>query len=334
MARYKVYRLHFTSPLHISDIRDDASVSQRTVHSDTLQAALLAALAKVGEVLPENGDIGCVVSDLFPYYQKTEESKPVYFLPMPMQTTLPCLNNPADAKKVKKVQWVDSKLFSQIINGDRFEWNDDNMRMIKAAYLTGEELPAVGNFVCSEVMQRVKIEDRTGIGDAKPYYVDRISFRDYAGLYFLVRETDNTSILEKALTILVEEGIGTDRNVGYGFFDVSKDDEPLVIDTPADAEYQMALSMFIPESSEQLNRMIEGEGVAYDFVRRGGWITSTTLRKNAIYAFLPGSVFCKTTDDDVLGAIVDLRPKNTPQPIQHPVWRNGKSIMIPIKTAI
>jgi CRISPR/Cas system CSM-associated protein Csm4 (group 5 of RAMP superfamily) len=81
---------------------------------------------------------------------------------------------------------------------------------------------------------------------------------------------------------------------------------------------------------------LNSERVAYDFVRRGGWITTypyITLRKNAIYGFVPGSVFHKDEEGSatVIGKIVDLKPKTTDMEISHHIWRNGKAIMIPIK---
>ena len=130
------------------------------------------------------------------------------------------------------------------------------------------------------------------------------------------------------------EGIGTDRNVGYGFFEYTAD--TLSIDLPKEANHQLSLSLFIPESKEQLEVLLNSERVAYDFVRRGGWITTypyITLRKNAIYGFVPGSVFHKDEEGSatVIGKIVDLKPKTTDMEISHHIWRNGKAIMIPIK---
>ena len=337
-VKFKVYRLHFTAPLHISDQREDASVSQKTIHSDTLHAALISCRAKVGLRVPEDGDIGCVISDLFPYYQQEVDREPVYFLPMPLQSTLPQLADPADAKKVKKVQWVDTRLYSKLLQGEKFFCGKrDDLSHIKASYLTEAVLPkdASGStdFVKSEVMQRVKIEDRTGKEPAMPYYVDRISFKDYSGLYFLA--LGDTTLLDEALPILEMEGIGTDRYVGYGFFKVIKDEAGMIIDVPEDAAYQVVLSMLIPETKEQLDDLVNGDKVAYDFTRRGGWITTppySTLRKNAIYAFLPGSVFCRTNDEYTMGRIANLRPEGEigGLVVNHPIWRNGKSIMLPI----
>lgn len=339
MSKFKIYKLRFTSPLHISDLRDDGDISQRTIHSDTLHAALISCLAKVGALPPANGDLGCVTSDLFPYYQKQEDSTPIYFLPMPLQTKLAQQVDPANAKKAKKVQWVDARLYPQLLNGEKvFNDAEELLDMIKASYLTKDNLPAdisgSMDFVRSEVMQRASVTDRTGKAPTTTYYIDRITFKAYSGLYFLVREKDDTSLLDKALRILETEGIGTDRHVGYGFFNVTTDSRLLDIPAPADADHAVCLSTFIPEDKEQLTQMLNSEHVAYDFTRRGGWITShpyTTLRKNAIHAFLPGSVFRRVSNVDIVGRIVNLQPQTSPIQVEHPVWRNGKAIVLPIK---
>ena len=56
--KFTIYKLHFTSPLHIGDARDDYSVSLKTIASDTMYAALTSCLAKLGESIPPKGDLG------------------------------------------------------------------------------------------------------------------------------------------------------------------------------------------------------------------------------------------------------------------------------------
>ena len=336
MATLKIYKLHFTAPLHISDPHEDLGSSQKTIQSDTLYAALMSCLAKSGESLPENGDLGFTVSSMFPYFQKDKDSAPVYFLPIPMLAKQVELADASMAKKVKKVQWVDSALFPKVLSGESlFDGTGKYIPYIQESYLTTCELPEDINgskeFVRSEVSQRVTLQSRTGEEDALPYYVDKILFRHNAGFYFIAE--GNTALLEKALQLLSMEGIGTDRNVGYGFFEYTIDS--LSIDLPQSANHQLSLSILIPESENQLSRLMNSEQVAYDFVRRGGWITTypyMTLRKNAIYGFLPGSVFHKEEDEaaTVIGKIVDLKPMDTDMEITHHVWRNGKAIMLPI----
>lgn len=337
MATFKIYKLHFTAPLHISDHHEDDSFSLKTIHSDTMYAALTSCLAKTGTDIPSDGDLGCVVSSLFPYYQKDVESKPLYFLPMPFLAHQAELKDVSMAKKVKKVQWVDSSFYGAVLSGESFfDGTDEYLSYIQEVYLSSKPLPEDANgsreFVCSEVTQRVTLQSRTGEEDAKPYYVDKVIFRDYAGLYFIVE--GDTTLLDKGLQILSGEGLGTDRNVGFGFFDFTTDE--ISLDIPLDANHQMALSLLIPETEQQLSILMDSDKVAYDFVRRGGWITSypyTTLRKNAIYAFLPGSVFNKPTNQPCvpLGKIVNLTPEVGDMTPDHPIWRNGKSIMLPIK---
>ena len=335
---FKVFRLHFTSPLHISSRREDTSVSQKTIHSDTLNAALISCLEKVGKSV-EHGELGCVISDLFPYYQQDESDEPTYFLPMPLQATLPSLRDPADAKKVKKVKWIDSRFYSRVLQGEGFfNGNDEDISLIKASYLTARKLPEdVGgsrDFIKSEAIQRVEIKDRTGKSPAIPYYIDRVTFKDFSGLYFLA--TGDTTLLEEAMQILEMEGVGTDRHVGYGYFKTLKTDKPLSLEIPEQAKHQVALSMFIPEDKEQLEKLLSDDNVAYDFTRIGGWITTSpynTWRKNAIYAFLPGSVLCRTDDGLCRGRIADLKPdcKIGDKVVEHSIWRNGKAIMLPIQ---
>jgi len=337
MATFKIFKLHFTAPLHISDQHDDLGNSQKIIQSDTLYAALMSCLAKNGEDLPEDGELGFTVSSLFPYFQKDKDSSPVYFLPIPMQSRQADLADVTKAKTVKKVQWIDSNLYSSVLSGESlFDGTDSYIPYIQGNYLTTYELPEDINgskeFVRSEVSQRVTLMSRTGEEDAKPFYVDKILFRYDAGLYFIVE--GDTSLLEKALHLLSLEGIGTDRNVGYGFFEYTADS--LSIDLPKEANHQLSLSLLIPESKEQLEMLLNSECVAYDFVRRGGWITTypyMTLRKNAIYGFVPGSVFRKDEGESatVIGKIVDLKPETVDVEITHHVWRNGKAIMLPIK---
>jgi CRISPR-associated protein Csm4 len=337
MATFKIYKLHFTAPLHISDQHEDLGNSQKVIQSDTLYAALMSCLAKNGEIMPEDGELGFTVSSLFPYFQKDKDSSPVYFLPIPMQSRQADLADVTKAKTVKKVQWIDSNLYSSVLSGESlFDGTDSYIPYIQGNYLTTYELPEDINgskeFVRSEVSQRVTLMSRTGEENAKPFYVDKILFRYDAGLYFIVE--GDTSLLEKALHLLSLEGIGTDRNVGYGFFEYTAD--TLSIDLPKEANHQLSLSLLIPESKEQLEMLLNSECVAYDFVRRGGWITTypyMTLRKNAIYGFVPGSVFRKDEGESatIIGKIVDLKPETVDVEITHHVWRNGKAIMIPIK---
>ena len=337
-----IYRLKFDAPLHISDCRADGRVSQTTIPSDTFYAALTACLVKMGHKIDVSGDLGFRISSLFPFFQDkdTNNGEPIYFLPMSFQTTLPKLKDVGKAKDVKKVRWVDSRLYGTILRGKSlFDGNDSMVKNIQSSFLTETGLPTdIGgskNFVKSHVVQRIVMEDRTGKRDVRPYFIDRITFSCQSGLYFIVepsekKTTEALGTLEKALNLLKVEGIGSDRNVGYGSFIYVK--KNLTIDIPEKGDHQLSLSMLIP-TKEQLPELLRSNDVAYEFVRRGGWITTeneNSLRKSAVYAFMPGSVFCVNDKCNSPGTIVNLLPKSVSNMIGHPIWRNGKAITLPV----
>lgn len=329
MAELQLYKLHFTTPVHFGNNREDYGISLKTLQSDTLYSALISCLAKLGYDIPQNGNLDLVTSSLFPFYQRSGESKAVFFFPKPLSYAIPKLNDVKAIKKVKKVNWIDIVYFKKVVNGEPLVETDDDIKNIHGEFLTMEQIE--DDFISSQVMSRVTVS-RTAQEDAKPFYMDRIHFKYQSGLYFIAQCND-CGLLEKALNILKDEGLGTDRNVGNGFFEWSKESVELQLN---ESDYSMTLSAFIPESKDQLAGLIDGNGVAYDFARRGGWITTppyNTLRKNSIYAFLPGSVFkVVASSPHIHGAIKELTPElPDTMKINHPIWRSGKAIFIPIK---
>lgn len=324
--QYTLYKLHFTSPLHIGDSRSDYGVSLRTIASDTMYSAIIATLAKMGREIPVDGDLGCSISNLFPFYQKDSNSQPVFFFPKPLTPMFPHLKDVADAKKVKKVEWLDQSYFEQMINGVTLFDEGRDIENIHGSYLTSQLIE--DKFIDSDISHRVIIS-RNYQEDALPFYMDRIFFHDYSGLFFLCQ--GNTQLFDEALPLLQLEGIGTDRSVGNGIFEFEK--TVIEFQVPNEASRILGLSMFVPENENQLAALLASGSSSYAVSRRGGWITTypnTTLRKNAIYAFVPGSVFEKDGNDGgVLGRIVDLRP-SLPM-VDHPIWRCGRSIFVPMK---
>lgn len=334
----KIYKLHFTSPLHLSTQRADYGISQTTIPSDTIYAALTACLAKLGEKIPDNGDLGCTISSLFPFYQ-SKDGKAMYFLPRPLLSESPTAEI-KEMKKIKKVVWLEVSAFNVMLAGDHpfesfeilgkylipkdnnfgFKNNKEDKKLTDSYKYT--------DFCHSQVSERVSITDRTMQSDAEPFYMDRVFFREKSGLYFIAE--GNTELLDKAIKLLALEGIGTDRNVGNGFFEFESD--TLDLELPDNANHILALSSFCPETKEQLDSMLYSDKATYELQRRGGWITTPpnqSLRKNVIYMFAAGSVLKHDANDIcTFGKIVNLRPDIIKD--EHPIWRCGKALFIPI----
>ena len=106
------------------------------------------------------------------------------------------------------------------------------------------------------------------------------------------------------------------------------------MELPVESEFAMTLSSFVPESKEQLKEMLNSDDVAYDFQRRGGWITTpphNTLRKNVIYAFTAASVFKMPCKERIAKGRVGIDLKPDVLKDGHPIWRCGRALFIPIK---
>lgn len=142
MATYRIYKLRFSSPLHINDQRGSEGVSQRIVHSDVMYAALMSCLARTGCEIPDDGDLGFTISSLFPYYQAGENDAPIYFLPIPRMGYMPSDVDPSMRKMLKKIQWVDVSLYADILAGKSLIANNpESLSHIQGAYYTKKTLP-------------------------------------------------------------------------------------------------------------------------------------------------------------------------------------------------
>lgn len=239
---------------------------------------------------------------------------------------MPSSKHQRDAKKIKKVQWLDKDFFQKMIHGNNIFDENLDVDCISGSYLTKNEVEA--NFISSKVSQRVTVP-RDPDEDSTPFYMDRLLFKDWSGLFFIV--SGDTTELELALKVLKDEGIGTDRTVGNGLFEW--DDDDVKIDIPT-SDFATNLSLFCPEDQKQLEEMTRADETAWDFKRRGGWITSApfnTYRKNSIHMFSEASVFHlpQTREPLIKGKIEDLKPEVEFEDL-HPVWRFGKALLLPV----
>lgn len=326
---YTIYRLYFDGPLHISDVRSDYGSGVNIMHSDSFYAALIAAMAKIkSDVL---ADLGCTISSLFPFTSSKEKDL-IYFFPKPL-LDLKHFTSFDDIKKLKRIEWLDKDYFQKVLNGSRLD--NINEHTIKEIYLT--EAGIEKGFITKQVVPRVAVprSREENDGDTNIFYIEKTYFKKGSGLYFLLE--GDTKVLEKALNVLQHEGIGTDRNVGFGHFTFEKD-EKFSLKVSESSDFRISLSLFNPGSYSALDKMLQNPSSAWEVVKRGGWVTSdgnNGVRKKSVYMFKEGSIFYTPELQSLTAGKVDLdlKPDNTEDfvPPGHPVWRCGRSIFLPIK---
>lgn len=325
------YKLNFLGPIHISDARSDYGRSERVIHSDTLYAALLAIQGMLTDKVAP--DLGCSISSLFPFTEN-DTNETAYFFPKPLIQLQNLLKEEFDdIKKLKRVEWLEKKYFEEILEG-KLE-SVINANTVQGDYLCKGNIDK--DFIYTQVVPRVAVPRSANENDGETniFYIERTYFQEGSGLYFLV--DGDTNLLDKLLSVLQYEGIGTDRNVGFGHFSYEKIDN-FQLKIPEKSDYCVSLSLFNSDNKESIQEFTSGEKSAWEIVKRGGWMASQGnigVRKKSVYMFREGSIFSKETEGiKQEGKVdIDLKPdaaEGFAQP-KHSVWRNGRALFLPIK---
>lgn len=325
MAKYTVIKFKNLTPLHIGTGKENYDFSASELHSDTLSAAIAAARAREGktEDLKEFVE-SFVISSAFPFVGDK------LFFPKPqgkISISVSDMDEYPSRKKLKKIKYLESDVWVKLISGQKIE--------VKAEQLKSDFLLSDKGWgeVCfpfkTQVNQRVSVP-REDNRPADPFFFEWKYFDRNAGLFCLLDTTkDREEEIISLLRSLGEVGLGTDRNVGGGKFEVER--EELSIDSPCQISCQMLLSLYIPTEEEVLGLNLSNS--RYELLLRGGYMAGSEesdfrhLRKKSIYAFNVGSMF--KTQIVLQGKVVDLRPEWNDERM-HPVYRSGKPFVVPV----
>ncbi len=311
--------------MHIGLGRDSYDVAAPALHSDTIIAALAALRAQSGnaggiEALMEQ----VAVSSAFPYAGNE------LFLPKPcgrLAVTVRGQSEEQYRKKLKKVRFVSHGLWQSLVAGNS---KDVDEKQLHGQFLLQEPVDSFTAPMVHATRQRVQVgaEDE----DAEPFTFDWTFFRPECGLYCLLSCPDELlGEVKKLFAMLGDEGIGSDRTVGGGHFEVEF--TSVYLKEVAGANATMLLSMCLPAEDDL--KGIDLEASRFELVQRGGFMAGSSvdgyrhLRKKSIMMLDPGSVFAGV--HTLSGKVADLRPDTTDGEV-HPVYRGGRPICFPIKT--
>ncbi len=324
MPIYKVIKLKNLTPLHIGTGKENYDFSSSELQSDTISAALAAIRAQKGKSDDlENFLSSFLISSAFPFWKNR------YFMPK-MQGKI-AINikgeeEHAMRKQLKKVKFVEKDIWQELINGKQVTIDK---HQLQGEFIT--LVDTIGTHSKGTVSQRVSVP-RGEQGNAEPFFFEWRFFDPRGGLFCLLKCDDDVfDEIVELFKLLGESGLGTDKNIGGGKFEV----ETVELDLPEtdDATHKMLLSLYIPTEIE-LNKLNLSQS-KYNLMLRGGFMAGSNevnfrhLRKKSVYMFTVGSVFkCQT---DLKGKIVDLQP-DWNDANMHSVYRSGLAFSIPIKT--
>jgi len=340
---------NFKGGLHLAKgDKNSYSESQKVLHSDTLKSALfVCCLQLYGEEIANKFFLeGFKISSAFPFINNGQRD--YFFFPKPnTRLKLRVVDDKGNEDKgahkiLKKLNFLEKDLFEKVIHQKEIELiNDVN---VKGGYASLSESVGELNVFKNQTYQHVAIS-RLGEKDSDTYYVDKRYFHQNAGLFFLMECNDSKlkSKVISSLKLLADSGIGTDRNNGNGFFEFEGNvDVDLIEDfeikVPEEHSHDMCLSLYLPKDQNELGDLGKAQ---YDLIKRGGYIANPsntkhlTLRKRSVFMFKEGSLF--QTIENRNGDIANLQPSKEGleradiEEILHPIYRDGRAIVIPCK---
>ena len=320
-------KLKHLSPLHIGTGKENYDFSSSMLHSDTLSAALAAMRAQLGK----NDDLkvfleSFTISSAFPY-----KGKDMYF-PKPQGKTgisVKGIDAYSSRKRMKSIRFVEFGIWQALARGENVEITPSQLQ--DDFLISKDSLADFAAPYKSQVNQRVSVPRSEGL-DAEPFFFEWTFFHQDAGLFCLLDAPDSMKdeILE-LFSMLGENGLGTDKNIGGGKFEV-EDAGAFDLGFVESPNASMLLSLYVPTQDELGNLRLEDS--KYELIQRGGYMAGSIednfkhLRKKSVYAFAEGSLF--QTTEVLNGKVLDLSPTWNDKRM-HPAYRSGKPLVVKVK---
>lgn len=272
-------------------------------------------------------DLPFTLTSAFPFAQD------VYLFPKPLIFDR-SKNISENAKKdIKRVQFVSDNIFRSIIAGNAPDFTDNLFINSEKVWVTPEERTQLtaserdDDFTIWTTQTRPRVTIGSQNAGSQIWHVQTVQFNKCCGLWFAVNyDSDETKQkVETLLRVLGDNGIGGERNAGYGQFEFETADIQLP-ETEVGNQF-ITLAPISPKSPEQLENLLIGD-VAYAVNPLTGWVSTTgsaSLRKQ-VNMFTEGSVL-NAGEEQRIGSLVDLSPNG----YAHPVYRYGYAWQVGIR---
>jgi len=327
------YRMGFKGPIHLGTGREgDLADLDALPRSDTLAAAIISLwrhvvpsasdddIAKLAERPP------FAISSAFPVLPFGGKWEPLLFTPVGIFDHVE--NLPAGLRKsFKRIRFADRAAIRALLEGGLpSKWSIIGVALLSYD-LSGERWS-------NQFRLRLQV-DRLGDRpmEGQLYEFGGLQLGNNVKLLVLLDFIDEScrSDVEAALRLLGDEGIGGDRTVGYGGFEIEQIDEDF--DPALGTGARLSLSLLHP-SLEEVERGILDPPAEYVITPRGGWTTTSSgssFRRKSVNMLTEGSVVRELgsrrygDSPRVLEAGSEFGPK-------HPVFRPGGAVTVPIES--
>lgn len=314
-------KLRPTGPWRIGPDSGDRDRVDRIYHSDSLYSAVSGAMARLGELdawleaTATAAEPAVRLSSCFPFYGET-----LYIVP-PRNVWPP----PPSAKvRFKGARFVPLKVVESLIAGRALAEENWAIDGASECLISGG---AQGPFRVS-VRSNAAV-DRNGESVA-PHSTACLEFTPGGGLWFVLSFADDAAKqrwnapLQGALRLLADSGFGGGRSRGWGRSEMPEIIEgqlpQLLLKPGEESGGYWLLSVFHPAGVDA----IDWQRGNYSVTTRGGRIDGSGDEKKATRMLTEGSVIVSGAAP--VGAASNVAPEN----FEHPVYRSGFALAIPI----
>lgn len=334
----KCYYLKPKSPFHLQAGSLDHESVDEFPRSDTLSSALSSLwFREYGEVPGFPDEMPFLISSAFPVLKLDGVKK--HFYPKPIGIGID--PNEVEHKLVKKVRYFDQTLFSRWANGDWKDayWpgNSDDPRLDGSKTLLAAEVVSDNMWnkpvLKKHVYTRVVLDRVTSA--STPFHFVSVRYNEHVRLGILADVDPAYEVHFRAmLRLLGDEGIGADRTVGMGQFDVEAIEDIKLPVPENDTGRWYNLGVFNP-SDKTADDEISWEDSAYGLQNRYGWVSGTSLRRRPLAVLTEASVLeCESSPKGTVRLVLD--PETDPLPeeqkeiINHKIYRDARGFLLPV----
>jgi len=321
----KAYKLKFYSSFHLDSGTAVDGPSELFIKSDTLFSAICSAANKfygseIVEAFLQAESV--ILSSAFPFLNDE------LFFPKPLNY-YPQIDNYEMIKEFRKIKFISKDYLEMILQG-----NEIDSSLIRKDFIVNgcwkKRKVEEGNFIFKTKENPHIVLDRIS-NSTQIFYKTEVYFsnKPQAGLFFIadVRE-ELLPKFETVLRFLGDEGIGADRTIGKGLFEV-EEIKNFSLSAFKESNSFYLLSLYSPNATEFTS--IFPKESFYNFEIRRGWVSNNTLRRKSLRMFTEGSVI-KIKDNLLPKGMIHkvLNKDDYPDNLQTDIFRSGQVIAIPI----
>lgn len=331
---FNLIRLQPQGAFHFGRHGIEMEAVSETCPSDTLYAALFwQALQQGQRWSSEPSNPPFTISSCFPYVDG------IQLLPVPMLPPLPSdKQNPGERKQFKKVRFISSKIFINLLAGthslSHYFQPANGVALQNGSVLVSQAEFSAKQRDANKALWKIESIPHVAVdrwSNASAYYeTGQVRFAEGCGLAILA-----LGDLKQLMPLLHQvgiDGLGGRRSKGVGMFEPELQTETL--DLPAaTTDSVIVLSRYLPSSAELAAGVLDLPA-AYSLEDVTGWMYSPAAkaqRRKAIWMIGVGSRLNRAgLAHSIVGSSVDVAPTydNPSAGVNHSVWRHGLALTV------